>query len=96
VSVDLGNVDRALFVNGDRVRIVEPLDAVHNSAIACVRDEQVIAFIDDVEHIVCRDEQARWLLTEVGPLVQVCSVLIMVPGERTAYSPNHPDLRRKS
>ena len=42
VPIDLGYVDRALFVHGDRRRIVEPLDAVHDAAVACVCDAQAM------------------------------------------------------
>src|SRR5439155_4075310 len=75
-AVDLGDVDRALLVDGDRGRILEPVDALDHSAILDAGDVQAVALgaVDDVEAIALDEDAPR--RAEIRPLRDELAALI--------------------
>ena len=60
-AVDLGDVNRALLVDGDRGRILEPVDALDHSTVLDAGDVEavVLGAVDDVEAITLDENAPR-------------------------------------
>src|SRR6185436_2591573 len=75
-AVDLGDVDRALLVDGDCGWILERVDALDHSAVRDAGDVQavVLGAVDDVEAIALDEDAPR--RAEIRPLRDELAALI--------------------